>query len=68
MLCHLLWRYGPIMSDRIVPETREERYRRQTREKFEALGRYVQAFELMVQAARQGIVLLSGGGRAADML
>ena len=35
--------------------SRQEKYEAQTREQFEALGRFVQAFELMVFAIRSGI-------------
>jgi hypothetical protein len=40
------------------PETREARYNRQTTENFAAIGRFVQAFELMVHATRTGSLLL----------
>ena len=39
------------MSD----SSRQEKYETQTREQFEALGRFVQAFELMIFAIRSGI-------------
>ena len=36
-------------------DRRQERYESQTKEQFEALGRFVQAFEQMVNALRQGL-------------
>jgi hypothetical protein len=38
-----------------MSEERDARYKAQTAEQFEALGRFVQAFELMVDAARQAL-------------
>lgn len=40
------------MANPPADETREQRYARQTAEQYEALGRFVQAFELMVAAIR----------------
>mgnify|MGYP006952617247 CR=1 FL=1 len=48
------------MSDAERQESREDRRQRQTREQFEALGRFVQSFEQMVDATRRGIALVSG--------
>lgn len=49
------------MSDEWNQETRDQRYDRQTRWQFEALGRFVQAFELMIDAIRTNCVLLASG-------
>lgn len=42
------------MSEAGPPEGRDERYARQTKEHFELLGRFVQAFELVVHEVRMG--------------
>lgn len=42
-----------------APEPRNAKYERQTKEQFETLGRFVQAFELMVDAARNGCLTLA---------
>lgn len=47
------------MSDAGRDESKEERRQRQTKEQFEALGRYVQAFEAMVHELREGISWLT---------
>jgi len=43
-------------------ETRDNRLETQSAEQFEALGRFVQAFEHMVNAARTGIIWMNGSG------
>lgn len=57
------------MSDLQRQELKDERRQRQTREQFEALGRFVQSFEQMVDAVRRGIILVSGiSGFQCDLL
>jgi hypothetical protein len=43
----------------VSEETRQQRYDRQTRESFEELGRFVQSFEAMVDAARTGSLMIA---------
>jgi hypothetical protein len=47
------------MLEQPPEETREARYTRQTKEQFEAIGRFVQAFELMVNTVRFGLLQLT---------
>lgn len=49
-------------------ETRDEKFKRQTQEQFEALGRFVQDFELMVEAVRFGGAGLLSAGRLANIV
>ncbi len=42
----------------MTEETRDEKFSRQTCEQFEWIGRFVQSFELMVDAARGSALLL----------
>src|SRR5947207_2364955 len=48
-----------MTDDGNTQETRNQRYTRQTGEQFEAIGRFVQAFELMVDAVRYGLLQLT---------
>ena len=50
------------MADEPTEETRDQRYDRQTKEQFELLGRFVQAFELMVFEVRRGCIHLTTSG------
>lgn len=50
------------MSGSDESESRDERYERQTKEQYETLGRFVQAFELMVDAARSGCIAFTSAG------
>jgi hypothetical protein len=50
------------MTENDTPETREQRYQRQTKESFEYVGRFVQAFELMVGRVHSGVLNLTSNG------
>lgn len=49
-------------------ETREEKYLRQTTEQFAELGRFVQAFELMVNVARRGCIAFTSTLKNQELL
>lgn len=49
------------MSDHEPEKSREQRFERQTKEQYEALGRFVQEFEQMVDAARFGCLMITAG-------
>ena len=51
-----------------VTESRDERYARQTKEQFEELGRFVQAFEQLVSRIRTSCLLLLPGRVADDQI
>lgn len=50
------------MTENDTPETRGQRYNRQTKEQFEYVGRFVQHFELMVGRVHSGVLNLTSHG------
>jgi hypothetical protein len=56
------------MSNDAKQESRDQRFDRQTKEQFEYLGRFVQAFELMVNESRKACLFFTSKGGVPQQL